>query len=296
MIKRVTIIGAGKVGSALATRLKHAVVDVRVVRHNEFDEWCASNEPTGDVVVIAVRDTDVKHVAEALIRCWQVGVENNSMQTGRPASDSPTHDRFANTLVLHVNGSMRLDVLQACADAGARVGAAHPFQTFGDADESALDGIGWGIECADAEWPLMKEFVKLTAGVPYRLVLVDDEHKRVYHTAAIAASNYTYAAYEHARRLAQHAGIPLDVFLLPIMERTYRNAARAIEEDVAFPLTGPIQRGDVAAVTRQLASMPDAEKLVYIHLSLALLNINKTTMTVATFETMSSLLMNGLKL
>ncbi len=290
MIERVTIVGMGRVGGALATKLESVGIDVRAVRRDGFDSWRNSDEPLGDIVIIAVRDQDVVHIAEEIA------------YVVREAAQSP--NRLSKSIVIHVNGSMRLDVLQACKDAGARVGAAHPFQTFANQtsanqtiasnDSSVLDGIGWGVECDDDVWPSLQHFVELTGGIPHRLVLTDDDHKRVYHVAAIAASNYTYAAYELGRRLAQKAGIPVDTFLLPIIDRTHRNAAQALRDNTAFPLTGPIQRGDVAAVAKQLEAMPEHEKVVYIHLSLALLNLNKDNMPAETFSSMSTLLLEAL--
>lgn len=274
MIKHVTIIGAGRVGGSLAARLREEGVLTRVVRHAEFEAWCISDEGVGDVVVLAVRDTDIVRVSEAIAR--------------------GANERLRGALVMHLNGSMRLDVLRACLDAGARVGAAHPFQTFADADPRLLDGIGWGVECTDDVWPHIEEIVKRTGGVPHRLDLVDDHHKRIYHTAAIAASNYTYAAYELGRRLAVKAGIPVDEFLIPIIEQTHANAAIALRGHTTFPLTGPIQRGDVAAVARQLDSIPDSERNVYIHLSLALLHLNKENMPEEAFEKLLALLSEAL--
>ncbi len=293
MIKHVTIIGAGRVGGALATRLRDMEVSTRVVTRSEFEAWCMSNEVVGDVVVLAVRDTNVVHVSEAIARGADSHTDN--VQTDKVQADkSHTNERLRGALVIHLNGSMRLDALRACLDAGARVGAAHPFQTFADADPSLLDGIGWGIECTDDVWPLLEEFVKRTGGIPHRLDLVDDHHKRIYHTAAIAASNYTYAAYELGRRLALKAGIPVDVFLLPIIEQTHTNAAIALHGNTAFLLTGPIQRGDVAAVARQLDSIPAAERNVYIHLSLALLHLNKEKMPEEAFTKLLALLSEAL--
>jgi predicted short-subunit dehydrogenase-like oxidoreductase (DUF2520 family) len=173
-------------------------------------------------------------------------------------------------LVMHVNGSLGADILEPLQACGAMISAAHPFQTFGSADPSALEGIGWGIECDDGAWPLTEEFVKLTGGVPFRLPKTDPVSKRRYHAAAVAASNFTYAAYDLARNLAKEAGIPEETFLVPIMQRTLDNAATAMREGAPFALTGPLVRGDIEAVQRQLDAMPDNLREQYICLTNAL--------------------------
>jgi len=179
-------------------------------------------------------------------------------------------DQLSGSLVMHVNGSLGTDILEPVRACGAMVAAAHPFQTFGDADPKLLEGIGWGIECDDDAWPLIEEFVKLTGGFPYRLPKTDPVSKRRYHVAAVAASNFTYAAYDLARELAKDAGIPVAEFLVPIMRQTLQNAARAMYEDAPFPLTGPLVRGDMDAVQRQLDAMPAHLREQYVHLTNAL--------------------------
>jgi predicted short-subunit dehydrogenase-like oxidoreductase (DUF2520 family) len=157
------------------------------------------------------------------------------------------------------------------------IAAAHPFQTFGSVDPSALNGIGWGVECDDDAWPLTEEFVKLTGGLPFRLPKTDPVSKRRYHAAAVAASNFTYAAYDLARGLANEAGIPAEMFLVPIMQRTLDNAAKAMHDGTPFALTGPLVRGDMDAVQRQLDAMPENLREQYIHLTDALKEVIKRT-------------------
>jgi predicted short-subunit dehydrogenase-like oxidoreductase (DUF2520 family) len=184
-------------------------------------------------------------------------------------------ERLAGSLVMHVNGSLGTDILEPLRACGARIAAAHPFQTFGSVDPSALNGIGWGVECDDDAWPLTEEFVKLTGGFPFRLPKTDPVSKRRYHAAAVAASNFTYAAYDLARGLANEAGIPVETFLVPIMQRTLDNAAKAMHDGTPFALTGPLVRGDMDAVQRQLDAMPEHLREQYIHLTDALKEVIK---------------------
>ncbi|MBU3678176.1 MAG: DUF2520 domain-containing protein [Candidatus Kapabacteria bacterium] len=173
-------------------------------------------------------------------------------------------------LVLHVNGSLGADILEPLARHGAHVAAAHPFQTFSTADPALLTGIGWGVECDAAAWPLTEQFVRLVGGFPFLLPNTDAVSKRRYHAAAVAASNFTYAAYDLALRLAEDVGLPPTEFLVPIMRQTLENAIDAIAHNTPFPITGPLVRGDVEAVQRQLDAMPEHLKDQYVHLTEAL--------------------------
>lgn len=266
----VTIVGIGRVGGALARRLRDAGHSVVEVRRNDFESWSSSTTAMGDVLVIAVKDAVLRGVVDAI--------------AARRGAD------LARTLVIHVNGSLGVDVLASCHDAGAMTAAAHPFQTFGDDDPSTLDGIGWGVECDDASWPACSTFVESTGGHPVRLMDMTPERKRVYHASAVAASNFTYAAYELGRRLADAAGIPADIFLAPIMERTQRNAVDALAKGLPFAMTGPVVRGDAEGVRLQLEAIPPELRDVYRHCSLALLATAADRLDAETIEALRAIL------
>ena len=253
MINNVTIIGGGRVGGSIQKRCDERGVSAAVVLRTNFENWCKSTESIGDVLVVATKDNVLESIVEqiALLR-------TNSL---------------AGVLVLHVNGSADVDVLSPLHAAGAITAAAHPFQTFSSNDPTALDGIGWGVQCSDEAWPRTRAFVEMLGGLPWLLADVTHERKLRYHAAAVAASNFTYAAYELARKLAEDANIPANVFLAPIMKRTVDNATHALSKHEAFAITGPLARGDVDGVRRQFEAIPSEQRDLYRHLSLALLAV-----------------------
>lgn len=251
-----TIIGRGRVGGALEQRARERGHHVSVVERGAFDAWCAGSQPIGSALIIATKDDVLPHVVDTIARS--------------------RGEQLRDVIVVHVNGSLGTDVLMSMQQHGAHCAAAHPFQTFGSADPSALDGIGWGVESDDAAWSVVRELIASLGGVPWRFTDMSHDRKRRYHAAAVAASNFTYAAYELARRLAHAADIPADVFLVPIMQRTLHNATSALGDNEPFAITGPIMRGDVDAVQRQLEAIPEEDRALYCHLSRALLDVVAT--------------------
>lgn len=265
MINSVTIIGNGRVGNALGKYLIAESRNYRVglqhaatvpLKLHSFPARAFLADPAStsitksDVVVLATKDAVLTEVVEKL----------------------STHHSAAldGALVLHVNGSIGADILEPLTKHAALVAAAHPFQTFTDGNPEQLVGIGWGVECDDDAWPITEEFVLCAGGFPLRLPRTDAISKRRYHAAAVAASNFTYAAYDLARRLAEDVGIPTEQFLVPIMRQTLENAIEALKSNAPFPITGPLVRGDMEAVQRQLDAMPEHLKEQYVHLTEAL--------------------------
>ncbi len=252
MIESVTVVGIGKVGGSVAARCTEAGATVTRVTRVTIDAWLADSSSAGTVVVLATKDDVLERVVQRLML---------------------RSETLRQSVVLHVNGSLGREVLAPLQNLGIRTAAAHPFQTFGSIDPTALDGIGWGVECDSAAWSVVRDFVKLTGGEPWLLTDVSRERRLRYHAAAVAASNFTYAAYELARKLAADADIPAPMFLPPIMLRTYENAVKALVDDLPFAVTGPLVRGDVTALERQLAAIPFEERAMYCNLSRALLAV-----------------------
>lgn len=273
MIDHLVIIGHGKVGGALYECLHRKGADVSVVGHVEFETWLTSTNvirtnvnAAPAVVVLAVPEAALKELAQRIANATLTA--SHQIMDRPPDEDGPQDG----ILILHTNGSRSRRLLAPLHSAGFLTAAAHPFQTFPDADPSALDGIAWGVDCDDEAWTLCEEFIELTGGNAIRLSDKTCERKRVYHASAVAASNLVYAAYELARRIAEDAGIDESKFLVPIMQRTFENAAKAITTGEQFSVTGPVVRGDVDAVQKQLMALNGELRRSYALMSMCLLD------------------------
>jgi predicted short-subunit dehydrogenase-like oxidoreductase (DUF2520 family) len=269
MIRGVTIIGTGRVGGAIAKRLHDRGVMVHAIAHRDFATWLGTHASVGQALILAVSDAAMSDVVRAIAASTRSLID---------------------VVALHVNGSLRPYVLQPLTAMGATIASAHPFQTFATDDPTALDGIGWGVECTDDDWPLIDRLVQATGGLPVRLTDMTDDRKRMYHAAAVAASNFTYAAYQLGRDLADVVGIPADVMLPPIMQRTCSNAIAALQTDAPFGMTGPIVRGDVEGVQRQLDALPAEQRLIFAQLGLALVEVVTHRHSATTIDAMRDVL------
>lgn len=261
-INSYTIVGLGKVGGALFNLISSDVeevnfdleivrIGIKAVHRTEIDSWISSWLPAESthVIVLAVPAHAIQDVVSKM-----------------SALD------LRNTLVVHTNGSMQPDVLAPLQKCGAMVAATHPYQTFADDDPGALDGIAWGVECEEGAWELTNSFLDEIGGFAVHLGTLTPDQKRIYHASAVAASNFSYAAYSLARKLADNVHLDAATFLSPIIERTMLNATRSIEMQEPFNITGPLARGDEQAVVDQLNALPAELRRTYAECSLGLLD------------------------
>jgi predicted short-subunit dehydrogenase-like oxidoreductase (DUF2520 family) len=210
----VAIVGAGRLGTALARALRAAGAEVvgPLGRGEGF---------RADVAVICVPDGEIPTAAAAI-------------------AGSAAH-------VGHTSGATALDAL---AGAGGEAFGLHPLQTFaGGEGPASFHGTGCAIAGATPAALATAESLAIRLGM--RPIEIADSERAAYHAAASMASNFLLTLQAAAEELAAGAGIaPADArsLLAPLVRRTVDNwEARGPRA----ALTGPVARGDEATVERQ---------------------------------------------
>lgn len=239
----IAIVGAGTVGTAIAVRWMRAGHVIVAVTGGEstaarVTRWLPDVAVTeipdavvgAEVVAVAVPDRAIEGVAIAVAERIETG-----------------------TVVAHLSGALGLQVLDPVARAGGVPLAIHPLQTFPDIEAAiaALDGTSIAVTAdEEAGWRVGDALAADLGGRPFRLA---DEHRAVYHAAAVFASNYLVAVSGAAATFFEAAGVPDPLAAMrPLQEATLANIHRLGPRDA---LTGPAVRGDAETIDRNLAAI-----------------------------------------
>jgi len=212
---RVGVVGAGRLGSALARALGSAGLDVAgPLGRGEAPQGCAA-------VVLCVPDAEIPAAAAAV------------------AGAAP--------LVGHTSGATPLAALEPAGGDGFGL---HPLQTFAPGDgPEAFRGAGCAVAgCTPAALAFAVDLARTLEMKPFE---IDEEGRAAYHAAASVASNFLVTLQAAAVRIAAGAGLePAEAreLLLPLVRRTLDNVAELGPERA---LTGPVARGDEATIARQ---------------------------------------------
>jgi predicted short-subunit dehydrogenase-like oxidoreductase (DUF2520 family) len=247
MSTSVSVIGAGRVGTALAVALRNAGYEIVVVSTvNQANRARVQRTLPGtpilppdkaadaDIVILAVPDD----VLAGLVRGLAVA---GAFRPGQ--------------LVVHTSGAHGLAPLRPAAERGALTAAVHPAMTFTGVDDDAQrisegDGITFGVT---AEHPrARRRAARLVAdlgGVPEWIAEAD---RTLYHAALAHGANHLVTLVNEARDRLRDAGVrhPERV-LAPLLEAALANALTI--GDAA--LTGPVSRGDAGTVAGHLAAL-----------------------------------------
>ena len=241
----ISVVGAGRVGTAMAVLLKRAGHRVVAVsgrgptrdRASRFLSDVPFLDPpeacrAGDLVLIGVPEDRIASIVEELA----------SAGAFRPGQT-----------VAHLSGVSGLDALAPARAAGAHVLALHPLQTFPDV-AGALDRIpGSTIAVTASEPESFSLGERIADDLLARSFRLDEEVRPLYHAAAVFASNYLIVTASIAEELFATAGVPAPIdAMLPLQRASLDNVERL---GAAEALTGPAARGDAHTIERHLIAL-----------------------------------------
>lgn len=261
-MKKVCIIGAGRVGTTLGILLAkngYEIVSVssrtissceRFMRYVKMGKICSNNKEAaalGEIIFITTNDDSIKRVSR----------EISGQCKGK--------------LVIHCSGALTTDVLE-CED--AKLASIHPIQAVSCPEKGikSLPGSYFDIQCKDPVYDECERIVHDIGGIPIRF---SKKEKMMNHIASCMISNYSVALFNIAKEIYGLAGIKsekADSIMLPLFEQNVNNIKKA---GAIKSLTGPIERGDVETIRRHLDAL-DREtwiKALYVCLGRSTLKI-----------------------
>ena len=247
---KVTIIGAGVLGTSLGVLLRRAGYEIAAVcslnrrSAQEAVACIGAGEVVGDAGLAAMgADIVILAVPDRAIPA--VGIEvaaGGALKRGAS--------------VLHLAGGLPAGILSGVRAAGGHRGAMHPLQSFANIESAVrmLPDTFFFLEGDERALEAMRALVMALGG---RAIYIAARDKALYHSGAVVASNYLVTLVDFAVTLLAQAGVARETALqalLPLIKGTVANI-----ESVGLPdaLTGPIARGDLGTIRRHLRALSD---------------------------------------
>ncbi len=249
--KDISIVGAGKVGTALGVLAARA--GYRVVAVADADTSAASSavesigEPArvcpaveavraGDIVLLTMPDDAIAAVCNELA----------------------AQDAFAaGSIIAHCSGALDSGILSAAREkCGCEVASMHPLQTFPTV-ASAVANLPGAFFFCEGDPRAVEELRRMAEAIGGKALRIAPGAKALYHAAAVMACNYLSALLDASAAFCERAGIKRATAMEamePLVRATLDNV---MSMGPAEALTGPIARGDVETVARHLEAMAD---------------------------------------
>ncbi len=247
-MQRVSIIGAGVVGTAMGYILKahgYSIVGIasrtldsakrarKFIKEVKASTNLKAIAKKADIVFITTSDDAIQTV------CEKIALENG-FNSG--------------SVVFHTCGALSSEILKSARKNGASIASIHPLQSLASVEEAVknIPGSYFCIEGDDRALSVAREIVTVLKGQEITLKI---DRKPLYHAGASVASNFLIATVGFGLELFEAAGIDRKSALkalMPLIKGTVKNI-----EAIGIPsaLTGPISRGDSDVVESHLKAL-----------------------------------------
>lgn len=255
--RAVAVVGAGRMGWALARAFHDAGWRTRVFARDPGKVPASPFEVTGDIA------TGVAGAAVILLAVPDDAI--GSVATTLRAAAPPTKG-----VVLHLSGARDRSALAPLEGWASGLGSFWPIQAIAAAPGVAGHFSG-GFVGLEGDAAALAAGERLAAALGMSAVQIPSAGKALAHAGAAVASNYLVTLLAVAEELAVSAGIDPSIagrIYLPLVRTVLENVGSL---GVADALTGPIARGDVGTVRLHLASLNGPARESYVTLGLATL-------------------------
>jgi predicted short-subunit dehydrogenase-like oxidoreductase (DUF2520 family) len=260
----VGIVSAGRVGTALGVALEragHVVVACNAISRASRER---AHRRLPETTVLPAQD--VARRAELLLLAVP-DAELPDVVSGLAATESVR----PGAIVVHTSGANGIAVLAPLSAQGCIPLAIHPAMTFTGSDEdiARLPDTCFGVTAADEiGYAIAQSLVLEIGGEPFR---VREDARALYHAALAHAGNHVITVLLDAVEALRSALWGQELLGQEIVgdapgglaERVIAPLARASLENALqrgqAALTGPVARGDAAAVTRHLRALTEVD-------------------------------------
>jgi predicted short-subunit dehydrogenase-like oxidoreductase (DUF2520 family) len=256
-IATVSIIGAGRMGTALALALSRCGYDVEAMvarrkSHARRASGLLSKPP------LALSSDELERLPPSNI-LFITTPDDRIGETAARIASLTTHESSSKRTALHTSGALSSDELKSLRGVGYRTGSMHPLLAVSDARAGA-ESLSRAFFCIEGERGALVTARAVVRHLGARSFSIKTAQKALYHAAAVTASGHMVALFDVASEMLARCGLDdreARAILMPLVRSTLHNLS---EHEPARALTGTFARADVETVRRHLRAI-DREKL-----------------------------------
>lgn len=239
----VSFAGAGRVAGALCKEMHSCGINIRHI----VSQSGTNGKPLADSCQASWSSDLIFHDPVDIII---VAVPDNRLHQVLTSIKCPD-----NTLVTHTAGSFGLDLFP---ERMKNKGVFYPLQTFSKGRRISFRDLPFFVEASDAQAAgTLKKLAEILGGKVY---IVDNEHRRMLHLAAVFVCNFTNHMLTAGKEITSKAGLSFEV-LEPLIKETI---SKALKEGPEISQTGPAVRNDLNTIAKHmdlLSFSPELQKV-----------------------------------
>jgi predicted short-subunit dehydrogenase-like oxidoreductase (DUF2520 family) len=257
----ITIVGPGRVGSALGPALKRAGYQISEVVSRESS---ASQRAARSLARATGAEAVTARVAELQAKVIWFLVPDREI--GAAARELASKVSWKGKIAFHSSGALGSEELEVLRQLGAAVASVHPFMTFVNQSAPSLEGVPFGIEGDSTAVRMARGIVGNMGAAPFTLT---PAQKVLYHAWGGFTSPLVVSLLVTAEKVAEGIGFSTKdarKWAAPIVQQTIANYA---QWGAAEAFSGPIVRGDAAVVRKHVEALKENPEALAVYVALA---------------------------
>ena len=234
---KISIIGAGRLGGALAIALARSGYTIEnLVARNAGNAQRVAEYISPKPALLTEEEFSKISSDTVLITTQDFEIENAANQLAEKLENKP--------FVFHTSGSLSSNVLQVLADVGCKTGSIHPLAAISDAVLGA-ERFESAFFCVEGNAESIEAAEKIVADLKGKSFRIATEFKTLYHASAVTASGHLVALIDAAIEMLSKCGLTeneAQKIFLPLIKSTIENLQTQTTNEA---LTGTFARADV---------------------------------------------------
>ncbi len=261
-MRTVSIVGAGRVGGALALSLprnKYRIENLVVNEKRPADEVIAALDPA----TVVLRLDEIDAIGSDIVL---VTTQDGCIRDAAIAIGVRMKTRAA---VFHTSGACDSSIFSELGEAGHSIGSMHPLVSI-SRPELGPERFRGAFFCIEGDVNAVAIGKSMASDLGGRPFTIDTKFKTLYHAAAVTACGHLVALFDASVEMMTKCGLgepQAKEILLPLVLSTVKNLD---EQNTAAALTGTFARADIETFTRHLTALNEnvSDNLLEIYLLL----------------------------
>jgi predicted short-subunit dehydrogenase-like oxidoreductase (DUF2520 family) len=249
----VVVVGAGRLGTALARALDAYGYEVRALVSRSASHARRAAKRAG-VEALALGAGELERLPAASL----LFITTPDDAVAETAARLAALETFSCRVVLHASGALSSEVLAPLRARGFAVGSMHPLASVSEPAAGA-ESLRRAFYCVEGDAPATRAARRVVRDLGGETFTINPADKALYHAAAVLAAGHVTALFDVALDTLTRCGLKerrARAVLLPLLRSVADNLAR---HTPARALTGSFARADVETVRKHLRALAELE-------------------------------------